>query len=88
MSVVDERAIPWVDTGGECWTHGHVLRHCEGFLVDGPERHLGFVSEVLETAGSIELLVAGPSGTFTVPLEAITSFDPRRERIVVARVVA
>jgi hypothetical protein len=81
--VVDEASVPWAGTGNGCWTHDHLLRSCEGYLVDGPDGHLGFVSEVVESGETLELVVGGTSGQFRVPLDAITYFDPRAERITI-----
>ena len=67
-----------------CWTREYALRHCEGYMVDGPRGHVGFVSAVVEIDGTLELVIEGAAGERFVPSDAIESFDPRAERIVIA----
>ena len=68
----------------EFWTRDYLLGHCEGYIVDGPEGRLGFVSEVLETDDLLELVVEGSSGELRVPVDSIDRFDPRAQRITLA----
>jgi hypothetical protein len=67
------------------WTAEYLLHHCEGFLVDTEEGHLGYVADVEEIDdGTLELIVAGPGGTYRVSSRAIQQFDPEAERIAIA----
>jgi surface antigen len=67
------------------WTARYLLHHCEGFVVDTDEGHLGYVAEVEEIDNdTIELIVAGPGGTYRVSSRAIRQFDPEAERIAIA----
>lgn len=85
MSIAfDSATVPCAEIAGGVWTDEYLLRHCEGYIVDGPGGHLGFVSEVVATDDSLELVVDGASGEFRVPLEAIERFDPGAERVVVS----
>jgi hypothetical protein len=68
---------------GGFWTLDYLLRHCEGYMVDGPGGHVGFVSEVIETAGSVELVVETGCGELHVSPSAIEEFDPLGERVVI-----
>lgn len=82
-TVLDKATAPGAETDG-FWTRDYLLRHCEGYIVDGPDGHVGFVSEVVETDEALELVVEGASGEFRVPLDAIQYFDPHAERIAIA----
>jgi hypothetical protein len=68
----------------EFWTRDYLLGRCEGYIVDGPEGRVGFVSEVVETDDLLELVVEGSSGEFQVSVDAIDRFDPRAQRITLA----
>jgi hypothetical protein len=68
----------------EFWTRDYLLGHCEGYIVDGPEGRVGFVSEVVETDDLLELVVEGSSGELRVPVDTIDRFDPRAQRITLA----
>jgi hypothetical protein len=85
MSTVTGEAV--VARAGESvpgiWTRDYALRHCEGYIVDGPSGHVGFVSDVVETEGSLELLVDGVTGELRLSVDAIEYFDPHAERIVI-----
>jgi hypothetical protein len=70
------------DTG--CWTTDYALHHCEGALVDGPGGHVGFVSEVVETDDSIELVVQAGADELHIPASAIEYVDPLSDRVVIA----
>jgi hypothetical protein len=85
-TVFDEAAVaPAEERFAGIWTRAYALRHCEGYIVDGPRGHVGFVSDVVETDDSLELLVDGEAGELRVPVEAIECFEPHAERIVVTR---
>jgi hypothetical protein len=79
-----ERTLAPPETDSDFWTRDHLLRHSEGYIVDGPSGHLGFVSEVIETGSSVELVVQTDREELRVPSSAIEAFDPLGERIVVA----
>ncbi len=67
------------------WTADYLLHHCEGFLVDTEEGHLGYVADVEEIDdGTVELIVAGQGGTYRVSSRTIQQFDPEAERIAIA----
>jgi hypothetical protein len=67
--------------GRGIWTADYLLSHCEGYLVDGPDGHVGFVAEVIETDESFELAVATPDGDVRVPIDEVHYLDPGAERI-------
>lgn len=77
-------ASPACETAVDFWTHNYLLRHCEGYVVEGREGRVGFVSEVTETDDLLEFVVAGSSGEIRVPLDAIERFEPRAQRITLA----
>jgi len=67
------------------WTADYLLHHCEGFLVDTEEGHLGYVPDVEGIDdGTVELIVAGQGGTYRVSSRTIQQFDPEAERIAIA----
>jgi hypothetical protein len=66
------------------WTSDYWLRHCEGYAVDGPEGHLGFVSEVVEDDDSFDLIVFVDGDEVRIPSSAIVDVDLNGERIAVA----
>jgi hypothetical protein len=68
------------------WTHDYMLRHCEEFRVDLPDRHLGYVEEVVllpDQSEPIGFLVRGDSGLHFVSVHQIRDFSPRAQRILV-----
>lgn len=68
------------------WTHDHLLRHCEEYRVDLPDRHLGFVEDVVlspDESEPIGFLVRGDSGLVFVSVGQIRDFSPRAQRILV-----
>jgi hypothetical protein len=69
-----------------CWTPDYLLRHCEGYIVDGPDGHVGFVSELVETDDALELGVEGRCGEIRVPVQSIASLDPHGQRIAITAV--
>ncbi len=84
MTILFDEAVVTPGNGeGGCWTPDYLLRHCEGYLVEGPEGHVGIVSEVVELEDSLELVVAGASGELRVTPRAIRRFDPAAERIAI-----
>jgi hypothetical protein len=66
------------------WTFDHLFRHCEGYMVDGPSGHVGFVSEVIEADDVVELVVETSCRELHVSPSEIEEFDPVGERIVIA----
>jgi hypothetical protein len=69
-----------------CWTHRYLLRHCEEFRVDLPDRHLGYVEEVVllpDGSEPIGFLVRGDSSVAFVSVHQIRDFSPRAGRILV-----
>lgn len=69
-----------------CWTHDYLLRHCEEYRVDLPDRHLGFVEDVFvspDESEPIGFLVRGDSGLVFVSVSQIRDFSPRAQRILV-----
>lgn len=66
------------------WTSDYWLRHCEGYAVDGPDGHIGFVSEVVESDDSFDLIVFVAVGELRIPSIAIVDVDLDGERIAVA----
>jgi len=77
-------AAPSCESAVEFWTRDYLLGHCEGYIVEGPEGRVGFVSEVVETDDLLELVVEGSSGELRVPVDAIGRFEPRAQRITLA----
>ena len=69
--------------GRGIWTAHYLFRHCEGYLVDGPDGHVGFVADVIETDHSFELAVETPAGELRVPIDDINYLDPGAERIAI-----
>jgi hypothetical protein len=68
----------------ECWSEAYLLRHCTGFRVDGPARHLGYVEEVLlDPEGDPEALVVRGASTIKVPVSRIRRLVPGRELVLV-----
>jgi hypothetical protein len=68
------------------WTHEHLIRHCEEFCVDLPDRHLGYVEEVVLSPDEMEpigFLVRGDSGLVFVSVSQIRDFSPRAQRILI-----
>jgi hypothetical protein len=68
------------------WTHDYLLRHCEEFRVDLPDRHLGYVEDVVllsDKSEPIGFLVRGDSGLVFVSVRQIRDFSPRAQRILV-----
>ncbi len=69
-----------------CWTHEHLLRHCEGYRVDAPDGHSGYVEEIVflpDESTPIGFLVRGGSSLTFVSVQQIRDFSPRAQRIVV-----
>jgi hypothetical protein len=68
-----------------CWTHRYLLRHCEEFRVDLPDRHLGYVEEVVllpDGSEPIGFLVRGDSSDAFLSLHQNRDFSPRAGRIL------
>jgi hypothetical protein len=86
VNAVPDRATaaPACESAVEFWTRDYLLGHCEGYIVDGPDGRVGFVSEVVETDDLLEFVVEGSSGELRVPVDAIDRFDPRAQRITLA----
>jgi hypothetical protein len=68
----------------EFWTREYLLGHCEGYIVEGPEGRVGFVSQVVDTDDLLEFVVEGSSGELRVSVDAIDCFDPRAQRMTLA----
>jgi hypothetical protein len=83
-NILDRPPAPSAETDYGCWTTDYVLRHCEGYAVAGPAGHLGFVSRVVETADSLELVVQVGENEARIPASAIEHIDAQAERIAVA----
>lgn len=69
-----------------CWTDEYLLRHCEGYRVDSPEGHPGYVEEIVllpDESEPIGFLVRGGSGLTFVSVHQIRDFSPSAQRIVV-----
>ncbi len=69
-----------------CWTPDYLLRHCEGYRVDSPDGHLGYVEEVVllpDESQTIGFLVREAEGVVFVSVRQIRDFSPGAERIVV-----
>ena len=69
-----------------CWTHEYLLRHCEGYRVDSPAGHPGYVEEIVllpDESEPIGFLVRGVSGLTFVCVHQIRDFSSRAQRIVV-----
>src|SRR5437868_337013 len=77
-------AAPSCESAVAFWTRDYLLGHCEGYIVDGPEGRVGFVSEVVETDDLLEFVVEGGSGELRVHVDAIDRFEPRAQRITLA----
>jgi hypothetical protein len=77
-------AVPSCESAVEFWTRDYLLGHCEGYIVDGPEGRIGFVSTVVDTDDLLEFVVEGSSGELRVSVDAIDRFDPRAQRITLA----
>jgi hypothetical protein len=73
-----------VEADGGCWTTEYALRHCEGYVVDGHEGHIGLVSDVIETGDGLEFVVQTRSDELHVTVGAIERLDSAGERIVIA----
>ena len=68
------------------WTHDYLLRHCDGCRVDSPDRHLGYVEDVVlipDESEAIGFLVRRDSGLVFVSVCQIRDFSPRAQRILV-----
>jgi hypothetical protein len=68
------------------WTHDYLIRHCEEFCVDLPDRHLGYVEEVILPPDESEpfgFLVRCDSGLVFVSVSQIRDFSPRAQRILI-----
>jgi hypothetical protein len=77
-----ERALALTtESHSRFWTQRYLLLHCDGYMVDGPDGHVGFVSEVVESDGEPELVVETGAGELRVPMGAIERFDPSAERL-------
>lgn len=69
-----------------CWTHEHLLRHCEGYRVDSLGRHRGYVEELVllpDESTPIGFLVRGAAGIIFVSVYQIREFSPNAGRMVV-----
>lgn len=69
-----------------CWTHEHLLRHCEGYRVDSVDGHRGYVEELVllpDESTPIGFLVRDASGLTFVSVHQIREFSPNVERMVV-----
>ena len=71
------------------WSDEYWLRHCEGFRVDCPDRHVGYVEEVrlsLDDGDPEELVVRvgfeGP-GMVVVPVAQVALVSPEVERVLI-----
>ena len=71
------------------WVDGYWLAHSEGYRVDGPDGHLGFVEQVVGADpddGPTALIVRrgyGERGLAEIAIERILEIDPETEHIVV-----
>jgi hypothetical protein len=68
------------------WTHDYLIRHCEEFCVDLPDRHLGYVEEVIfppDESEPVGFLVRCDSGLIFVSTSQIRDFSPRGQRILI-----
>jgi hypothetical protein len=69
-----------------CWTHEYLLRHCEGYRVDSPDGHHGYVEEIVllpDEDTPTGFLVRGGSGLTFVSVDQIRDFSPGAQRILV-----
>ena len=69
-----------------CWTHDYLLRHCEEFRVDLPDRHVGYVEDIVllpDESEPIGFLVRGDTAPVFVSVRQIRDFSPRAQRILV-----
>jgi hypothetical protein len=69
-----------------CWTDEYLLRHCEGYRVDSPDAHAGYVEEIVllpDESTPIGFLVRGVPGLTFVSVQQIRDFSPQAQRIVV-----
>ncbi len=70
------------------WTPDYWLAHSEGYRVDTPEGHLGFVEEIVHTSDGEPCALRvrtgfGPGGLVRVPLSAVRDVEPAAESLVV-----
>jgi hypothetical protein len=84
--VVDAPTMYAKHEAESCWEHDYLLRHCEQFRVDSPERHLGYVEDIVLPPDESEpfgFLVRGDSGLVFVSVRQIRDFSPRAQRILI-----
>lgn len=84
--MVESFTIDATHESESCWTHDYLLRHCEGFRVDLPDRHLGYIEDVVLLADKSEpigFLVRGDSSLVFVSVHQVRDFSPRAQRILV-----
>jgi hypothetical protein len=84
--VVDAPTTYATHEAESCWTHDYLLRHCEEFRVDFPDRHVGYVEDIVlppDESEPLGFLVRGDSGLVFVSVHHIRDFSPRAQRILV-----
>jgi len=82
MAVTARRRVPHHSS----WTREYWIARCEGYRVDSPSRHLGFVEEVVQTPGGEPRALTvragyGRDGLLVVPIEHVLEIVPDSEHI-------